>query len=216
MIQPPRFRRIVLACLTVTFASGFSLSASAQGVMGEWKSVEAPPPPKLNPVKVDVPKTALLVMDFNDGNCAPGAPHANPRCISAIPKVKQLLDEARTHHMLVIFTGYPHMSPIVKAIAPISGEPVLVAHADKFDGTNLDTILKDHGITTIIATGTAANGAVLFTAFGAANLGYKVIVPVDTMPGMNGYAEQSSIWGLEHDPGMGNMTTLTSVDRIEF
>lgn len=194
----------------------FSTTASAQGVIGEWKTVEVPAAPELKTVTIDPQKTALLVMDFNQGTCDSSSAHASPRCVSAIPKVKQLLDEARSHQMLVIFTGYPNMSPIVKDLTPTHGEQVLVAHANKFDGTDLGNILKDHGITTVIATGVSANGAVLFTAFGAASLGYKVVVPVDTMPGGTAYAEQSSIWGIGNDPGLGNMSTLTSADMIRF
>ena len=216
MARAQLLRNVFVAAAVAGLLAAFCPLASAQGVVNEWKSVEAPPPPELKTVTIDPQKTALLVMDFNDSNCAAGSPHANPRCISAIPKVKQLLDEARIHHMLVIFTRYPHMSPIVKELSPRAGEPVLVAHADKFHGTDLDAILKQHGITTVVTTGTAANGAVLFTAFGAAIRGYKVIVPVDTMPGMDAYAEQSSIWGIEHDPGMGNMSTLTSIDMLKF
>lgn len=190
-------------------------SAWGQGVMNEWKTVEAPPPPALKTVTVDPHTTALLVMDFVDAMCSPGSSRANPRCVSAIPTVKKLLDEARAHHMLVIFTDFPQ-SPVVKALAPQHGEPVLQTHADKFDGTDLDKILKSHGITSVITTGTVANGAVLFTAFGAAGRGYKVIVPVDAIPGRSAYAEQSSIWGIANDPGLGRSSTLTSVARIKF
>jgi nicotinamidase-related amidase len=216
MVQSRFLRRVCVAAATALFLAMLPAVASAQGVVSEWKTVEPPPVPELKTVTVDPHTTALLVMDFLESDCAPGSQDARPRCVRAIPKVKQLLDEARAHHMLVIFTGFPQRSPIVKALTPMQDEPLLVAHADKFHGTDLDKILKDHGITTVIATGTAANGAVLFTAFGAAIRGYKVIVPVDTMPGANAYAEQSSIWGIAHDPSLGNMSTLTSADMIKF
>ncbi|MGH9326572.1 MAG: cysteine hydrolase family protein [Terriglobia bacterium] len=216
MVQSRFHRGMLVAAAAALLWAMLPVVASAQGVVGEWKTVEPPPAPELKTVEVDPHTTALLVMDFLEVSCAPGSQHARPRCVRAIPKVKQLLDEARAQHMLVIFTGFPQRSPIVKALTPMQGEPLLVAHADKFHGTDLDKILKDHGITAVIATGTSANGAVLFTAFGAAIRGYKVIVPVDTMPGANAYAEQSSIWGIAHDPSLGTMSTLTSVDIIKF
>ena len=204
------------AAVTAALILTLSPAALAQGVVSEWKTVQAPPAPTLETVTVDPQKTALLIMDFNQGLCGGGA-RSLPRCVSALPRVKDLLDKARAHHMLIVFTGYPHMAPRVKELAPMKDEQVVVGHADKFDGTDLDRILKDHGITTVITTGVVANGAVLFTAFGAASRGYKVIVPVDAMPGMNAYAEQSSIWGIEHDPGLGERScTLTSVDMIKF
>jgi nicotinamidase-related amidase len=211
MARTQVFFRAAIAAVASLAAVAFSPMALAQGVVGEWATVKSPPAPELKNVMVDPQKTALLVMDFNEGNCTP-----NPRCAAAIPKVKELLDKARASHALVIYTGYPNMKPYVKDVASMPGEQMLVGRANKFDGTDLDKILKDHGITTVIATGTAPNGAVLFTAFGAAGLGYKVVVPVDTMPGSSTYAEQSSIWGIANDPGLGNMSTLTSVDKIMF
>jgi nicotinamidase-related amidase len=210
------FRSLAAAVIAAGLIVSFIPAAWVQGVVSDWKAVQPPPAPELKDVKVDPQKTALLVLDFNEAVCTSGGARARPRCIDAVPKVKQVLDEARAHHMLVIFTAFQNMSPIVKELTPRNGEPVLVGHADKFDGTDMDKLLKDHGIITVIATGTAANGAVLFTCYGAASHGYKVVVPVDTMPGATAYAEQSSIWGIAHDPGMGNMTTLTSVDKITF
>ena len=209
------FRSLAFTAAAAGFIGLSSHSALAQGVVSEWNSVQAPPVPELKELKVDSQKTALLVMDFNAAICTPGGARVRERCIPAIPKVKKLLDEARAQHMLVLFTATPNMTP-VKDLAAMPDEPLIVGHANKFDGTSLDSLLKDHGITSVILTGTAANGAVLFTAFGAADRGYKVIVPVDTMPGDSAYAEQSSIWGLEHDPGLGNMSTLTAADLIKF
>ena len=64
-------------------------------------------------------------------------------------------------------------------MAPAADEPSVKSKADKFLNTDLEKILKDKGIQTVIVTGTAANGAVLYTGTGAAFRGLKVIVPVD-------------------------------------
>ena len=44
---------------------------------------------------------------------------------------------------------------------------------DKFLKTDLEKILKDKGITTVIAVGTSSNGAVLYTGSGAALRGME-------------------------------------------
>jgi len=188
-------------------------SAQAQNVVDEWSSIKPPPAPKLHTVSIDPRQTALLVMDFNQGDCVAGK---RERCVAAIPKVETLIDKARDRGMLIIHTAYPHMKPFIAGVAPLPGREMIVAHADKFTGTRLDRILQNHGITTVIATGTPANGAVLFTSFAAANRGYKLIVPVDTMPGDSAYAEQNAIWNIENDPGLDHSATLTSSGRIEF
>jgi nicotinamidase-related amidase len=199
----------------VALASAFSAvprQASAQGVIDNWAQVKSPAAPAVQSVTVD-DKTALLVMDFNEGTCRDSVA---PSCIRAIPKVRALIDKAHAHHMLVIYTSYPNMKPFVKALEPTKGEPMVVAPADKFYHTDLNKMLQARGIKTVIATGTAGNGAVLFTAFGAAVRGYNVIVPVDTMPCRSAYAEQASIWNLKNDPGLGSKVTLTSATMIEF
>jgi Single-strand binding protein family len=126
-------------------------------VVSEWATVKAPPAPELKTVTVNPKTTALLVMDFNEGLCSPGGQYALPRRIRAIPKVKELLEIVRAHHMLVVFTGYPNMQPIVKALVRMHNGPMVVSHADKFD----NSILKDHGITTVITSGLVGNGAAL-------------------------------------------------------
>lgn len=188
--------RMICASMALMLAGAVLSSARAQGVVSEWAQVQAPPAPALEQVTVNPSKTALLVMDFGQANCS-----REPRCVADVPHIKSLLDQARAHGVYVVYTGFPGLS-IMGDIAPRQGEPTVVGHADKFYNTHLDEMLKQHGITTVIACGTAANGAELFTAFGAAARGYHVIVPVDCMPGRSAYAEQTVVWGMANDPGL--------------
>ena len=82
--------------------------------------------------------------------------------------------------------------------------------------TDLEKILKDKGITTVIVTGTAANGAVLFTAAGAALRGLNVIVPVDGMSSADAYADLTTAWTFANAPGISPKTTLTKSEMIKF
>ena len=186
----------VFAGIAMVLSSAAMSAAQAQGVVGEWNQVQAPPAPRLREVTIDPAKSVLLVMDFGAANCA-----REPRCAADVPHVKTLLDEARMHNMLVVYTGFPGLT-IMSDITRRPDEPLVVGRADKFYHTNLDDILKQHGITTVIACGTVANGAELFTAFGAAARGYHVVVPVDCMPGRSAYAEQTVVWGMANDPGL--------------
>jgi nicotinamidase-related amidase len=65
-------------------------------------------------------------------------------------------------------------------VAPTSKDPYVQAGPDKFLNTDLEKILKDHGIKTVIVTGADSAGAVLHTADGAVFRGFNVVVPVDT------------------------------------
>jgi nicotinamidase-related amidase len=101
-------------------------------------------------------------------------------------------------------------------IAPAASDPTVKARADKFLGTDLEKILKDKGIKTVIVAGTAGNGAVLYTASEAAMRGFNVIVPVDGLPSSTAYAEQFTVWQLANGPGFAKQVTITRSDMIKF
>jgi len=105
---------------------------------------------------------------------------------------------------------------IYQEVAPLGGEPVVTSGPDKFLGTDLEEILKERRITTVIVTGTAAHGAVIYTASGAALRGFKVIVPVEGMSAENTYAEQYTAWHLVNAPRVGAQVTLTGMDMIQY
>ena len=209
MARTQVFFSVVVAAIASLTTLAFPPIAVAQGVISEWTTVKPPPAPELKTVTVDPANTAILVIDFSDA-CS-----ANPRCAAAIPKVKQLLANARAHHMLVVYTTHGTVKTL-KDVTPMPGEQTVVGHANKFADTGLDAILKAHGITSVIVMGETPNGSPLFTCMGAASLGYKVVVPVDTIPGNSPYAEQTAVWAVANDPVVGNMSTLTSVDKIMF
>jgi nicotinamidase-related amidase len=192
-----------------------SPAAMAQNILEEWNSIKPPPPPEIKQVTVDVKKTALFSLDFNSRNCIP---QQRARCATAIPRVQKLMAEARAKGVYVAhaYTSSMKESDIVKDVAPIAGEFVTQSRTDKFAGSDLDKILKDKGIDTLILVGTSANGAVMNTATFAMLRGFKVIVPIDTMPADTAYQEQFAIWQIANGPGMRESATLTRTDMIKF
>jgi len=87
---------------------------------------------------------------------------------------------------------------------------------DKFLGTDLEKILKEKGIKTVIVTGTAAHGAVLYTASGAAFRGMQVILPVDGMSADSTYAEQYVAWNMVNAPRVSTQSLLTKINLIRY
>jgi nicotinamidase-related amidase len=85
---------------------------------------------------------------------------------------------------------------------------------DKFPKTNLDELLKQHNIKTVIVVGNASNGAVLFTAQAAFALGYEVVAPVDGITSRVPYADQSTIYTFAAAPVMGGKIKLTRTNMI--
>jgi nicotinamidase-related amidase len=220
--------RHLLSLAALAAALVYAAPAPAQTIIDEWSSVKAPPAPELKPVTVDPKTTALLVMDLIKQACNI---ERRPRCVASIPKIEKLLAEARAKGVTVIYTLFPSPAPnfptpvigdTLPAVAPKGNEPIVVSFVDKFilkdKDTGLEKILKDKGITTVIAVGTAAHGAVLYTASAAALRGFNVIVPVDGMSGdgQDTYIEQYVAYNLTHAPILSPKVTLTRIDIISF
>ncbi len=113
--------------------------------------------------------------------------------MASVPKISALLARATERKMLVIYSMIPgvQVDDILLAVRPFPGQLVVTSYLDKFLGTNLDTILKDQGIKTVIVVGTAAHGAVLHTSGEAALRGFQVDVPVDLMSAELLYADST-------------------------
>ena len=215
-----RFRdRLAVAALAAALV--YVAPATAQTIVDQWLSVKVPPPPELKPVTLDPKTTAILVMDFVKQTCNN---ERRPRCVASIPKIEKLIAAARAQGVMLISTTVPPVpiADTLPAVAPKGNDPVVVAFVDKFilgdKDTGLEKMLKDKGITTLVAVGTAAYGAVLYTASAAASRGFNVIVPVDGMSGDGQvlYDEQAVAFILTHAPGISSKITLTRIDMIKF
>ena len=208
-------RTLISTCCFITPAFLTPLPVFAQTIVEEWNTVKIPPPPELRPVTIDPKTTALLLLDFNRQTCNADR---RPRCIASIPKVEKLLKEARAKGVWIVFSlsAGAAASDIAKELAPLEGEPVVTSGPDKFLGTDLEKILKEKGVRTVIVTGTAAHGAVLYTASEAAFRGFQVIVPLDGMSAESIYAEQYVAWNFANAPRVSSQTRLTAVDWIRF
>jgi nicotinamidase-related amidase len=192
--------------------------AGANDITTEWDSVKLPPKPELKSVTVDPKTTALLVLDLMKDNCG-----VRPRCVPIVRNVKKLIDEARTHNMLIVYnlTGASKPEDMVDAsIMPKPGDFMIKngRGGDKFIDSNLDAGLKERGIKTVIITGTSAQGAVATTSNGATGRGYKAVVPVDGTASEDAFRE---LYGIYHiaEGGPAALTrnvTVTRSDLIKY
>lgn len=206
-------RRQIPLTLTIGLAvSACATLAASQTIVDEWASVKAPPPPELKPAKVAPKETALLMLDFVKQICGP-----RPRCVASLPKMQKLLAQARNQGVHVVYSlAGQSVADIYPEVAARSGEPVVSSGPNKFLNTELEKILKDRGVTTVIVVGTAAEGAVLNTGAHAALRGMKVVVPVDGLSSSTTYAEQYTTWHLANAPRIGPQVTVTRSDMVGF
>lgn len=184
-----------------------------QTIVEEWATAKVPPPPELKPAKIEPKETALLVLDILRQNCSP-----RPRCVASVPKAQILLTQAREKGVPVIYglIAGATTADILPPVAPAGGEPVVASGPDKFLNTDLEKVLREKGVKTVIVVGAAAEGAVLHTASAAALRGFKVIVAVDGVSSSTTYAEQYTAWHLTNAPRIGPQVTLTRVDLVGY
>ena len=211
--------RIGTATVLAVAATFAAVPASAGDITTEWGSVKPPPVPELKRVTVDPKTTALLVLDMMKGNCG-----VRPRCQATVPNVKKLIDAAHANNVAVLYnlTGRNSTAAdmIDQSLAPRTGDTLIknATGADKFITSDLDQLLKAKGIKTVIVTGTSAQGAVGGTSNGAAQRGYKAVVPVDGMSSEDAYNEQYAAWHLYKGGPvvLVQNVTLTRSDLIKF
>ncbi|MEU7067034.1 cysteine hydrolase [Streptomyces sp. NPDC053429] len=80
-------------------------------------------------------------------------------------------------------------TPAVEIAAPVevAGQDLVVRRLHGLSpmaGTDLDPLLRNLGIRTLVVTGVSSNIAVPNTVFDAVNLGYRVVVPSDAICGV--------------------------------
>lgn len=83
-----------------------------------------------------------------------------------------------------LLPGSPQWAP-VPALAPAETDWVLTRFhgISPFHGTELDAILRNLGVRTVIATGVSVNVGVLGLAIEAVNAGYQVVIPREAVAG---------------------------------
>jgi nicotinamidase-related amidase len=214
-MTPARFTAVAGSVLLVALLG----SPSVADVISDWTTAVPPPPPELKEVTIDPSTTALLFLDIMKGGCT-----ARPRCVAAVPNMKRLHDEARAHHMVVWYSlvgsnGKATPDDIMDpAIKPLAGEWYRQNGPDKFLGSTLEPTLRQAGIKTVIVCGNSFQGATVGTASGAAQRGYKVIVPVDCSAGEDAYHEQYAAFHLAKGGPVGvtSNVTMTRSTMIKF
>jgi nicotinamidase-related amidase len=210
-------RGAAAAALTITIA--FAAPSFATDILDDWANAKTPPPPELKPVTLDGSTTALLILDMMKANCG-----ARPRCVATVPTIKKLHDEARKAGAMVwySFVGSNGNATIADQIDPgftaKDGEWARQNGPDKFIGSNLEEKLKARGIKTVIVCGTSFQGVGIGTGGGAAQRGYKVIIPIDCLSSEDTYMEQYAAFHLfKGGPaGVTSQVTMTRSSMMKF
>ena len=148
-------------------------------------------------------KTALIVIDMQNSFVAEGGTYETAPARDMIPRLERLIAFAREHEMPIVWTQSDHSAPhsgiMLKKFPPIRedrelwrgetsfdlypamvqpapGEFRVVKHKyDAFWETDLDAILRNSGVETVIIVGTATNVCCESTARSAFFRDYQVV-----------------------------------------
>lgn len=209
-----RFAFLFVAVVALGAATGGTFSkAVASDILDEWTNVKTPAAPEVKTVTVEPKTTALIMGDLMNQTCG-----KRPRCVAELPAIKKLLGEPRAAKVAVIYSLPPNttIADFIADVAPAADEPSVQSGVNKFFKTNLEQILKDKGIQSVILVGTSAEGFVIYTGGGAALRGLNVIIPADGMASVGAFAEQYVAWHMTHAPIISPKVTLTRTDMIKF
>jgi biuret amidohydrolase len=153
---------------------------------------------------IDPAKTAMIVVDMQNDFVAAGAAMETPAARAMVPRLVEALNICRAAGIRVIYTAHVHrrdgcdmglfddMHPpianraalvdgtpgveIYSELAPQPGEHVIKKHRySGFFGTDLDIILREWGIETVIISGTTTENCCHATARDAMFRNYKVV-----------------------------------------
>ena len=153
---------------------------------------------------IDPAKTAMIVVDMQNDFVAEGAPMETPAARAMVPNLAKALKFCREVGIRVVYTTHAHRRDgsdmgmfddlwppiasraglidgtpgidIYPELAPAPGEHVIKKHRySGFYGTDLDIILREWGIDTVIVSGTTTENCCHATARDAMFRNYRVV-----------------------------------------
>jgi nicotinamidase-related amidase len=174
---------------------------------------QVPPYAVEDKVVVDPARTALVVVDMQNDFVKRGGSLLVPDAEATIQAIRRLLDLARTSRMHVVFSQDTHRQgdrewelwpehcregtwgwEIVAELAPRVGETVLrKGRYDVFFDTQLDYLLRQRTVDTLIICGTVANFGVHYTAASAGLRWYALVIPRDAISALEPFDLESSL-----------------------
>lgn len=175
--------------------------------------VEVPEYKVLAEISVPARGAALLVADMIFDFVKPEGKLFVPEAPKTLGPIRRLVNKARAAGVPVIFIQDwhrpddpefaiwgPHSiqdTPGTAVVPELDPRPedlyVRKRTYDAFHGTDLEILLRQKGVKTLIITGTVANICVLYTAASASLRGYEVIVPIDCISPLNPFDYQAAL-----------------------
>jgi len=185
-------------------------------------TLQMPATPAPARVTLDAKTTALIVLDYVEDICS-----VQPSCKGQmLPAMIPFLERVRKAGLVVVYgTRESNMAHWIKEVAPMPGDIKVISTAqDRFFRTDLDKMLKEKGIKTLIMAGWKISGSVTYTSVAAMAHNYTVVIPMDTTSAGSPYETTIGFYNvlnsgnanLANEALKANAVTLTRTDLIGF
>ena len=212
---------------TVLITSSLALAlfcgtTQAQPAAKPMMTLQMPATPEPARVTLDPKTTALIVLDYVEDICAKQSTCKD----QMLPAMVPFLERVRKAGIVVAYgTREQNMAHWIKEVAPAPGDIKIVNVAqDRFYNTDLDKILKEKGIKTLIMVGWKISGSITYTSVAAMVREYTVVIPMDTTSAGSPYETTIGFYNvlnsgnanLANQPMKPKSVTLTRTDLLTF
>ena len=178
-----------------------------------------------------VENPAILVVDMLNDFCKEGGSMVLKEGVEAVAPIANLIAKAREHGFPIISIHdchrpgkydkefdkrAPHCidgtwgAQVIDELAPQEQDYCIKKR--RFSGfyqTDLDLVLRELGVKTVVVTGVVTNICVRSTCHDAFFLGYNVVVPTDCVRATGPREQESTLWDIETHFG-----AVTTSDKV--
>lgn len=171
------------------------------------------------PLHVDPTAAAILVIDMLNDFCEKDGRLGNPAALELCVNQERILKSARATGGTIVFVNEQHRTNLAprrpfaeqmthtyegswgaEVVAPLSvADSDLTIVKRRYSGffqSDLDLVLRDRGIRTVVLLGVLTNICVRATAHDAFFLGYDVVVPEDAVGAMSPVEQLASLYDI--------------------
>jgi nicotinamidase-related amidase len=208
-LAPPPFRDHVRHVREAMATFGATTCRSAN---------DSPPSIELRARLIDtvarrMPKRALVIIDMIHDHLDPGTLLEVPRAREVVPALKERLETARARGIPVVYVVDEHDpddpdldawgthavrgtkgTEVWDEIAPMPGDRIVKKPSySAFFESDLDHVLEDLNVDTLVLTGCLTEIGIMATATDAMQRGFAIEVPPDSQAGSSPMAEQAAM-----------------------